>query len=318
MRPPAVIRIALHTLSATLVIALAACNNSEKAPASQLAARVNAAEISVHQINFLLGRSNAALSAEEAPRARREILDKLIDQQLAIEQALDKKLDRTPEVLMALEAGRREILARAYIDQIIAGQSRPSQLEAKKYIADHPQLFAERRIFTIQEITLPADSKLSPGLREMLGSGKSMEEIANWLKSKEIKFAANNATRAAEQIPLDLLPKVQALKDGQGLFLENTQSMTVMRLVTAKAAPVSEAVALPRVQQFLGNQRASEAITAEFRQLKSKATISYQGEFIAEASPSALPPAKTAVAAPLPSPANTLSPNIEKGVAGLK
>lgn len=315
MRPKAAIQFALHTLTLSLAIALSGCNN-EKAPASQLAAKVNSAEISVHQINFLLGRSNTSLSPEEAPRARREILEKLIDQQLAIEQALDKKLDRTPEVQMALEAGRREILARAYVEQILAGQSRPTVMEAKKYIAEHPQLFAERRIFTIQEIILPATSKLAPRLREMLSNGKSMEDVTIMLKSKEIKFTGSNATRAAEQIPLDLLPKLQVMNDGQGMVLENSQNITVMRLVSSHAAPVSDPIALPRVQQFLGNQRASEAVTNEFRQLKAKAKISYQAEFVGTETTAASQPVKPTVLAPVAAPA--LTSNIEKGMAGLK
>jgi EpsD family peptidyl-prolyl cis-trans isomerase len=314
MRHPTASRIVLKTLTIALAIGLAACDNKEKAPASQLAASVNATEISVHQINFVLGRSNAVLTPEEAPRARREVLDKLIDQQLAIEQALEQKLDRTPEVLMALEAGRREILARAYVEQIVAAQPRPTVTEAKKYIADHPQLFAERRIFSIQEIILPAASGVMPDLREMLNNGTSMDEIASWLKRKDIKFSGNKATRAAEQIPLDMLPKLQALKDGQGLLLENTETITVMRLVASQAAPVAESVALPRVQQFLGNQRASEAVSNEFKQLKAKASISYQGEFASELPAS---PATASVVAPAAAPV-TLTPNLEKGVAGIK
>ena len=120
---------------------------------------------------------------------------------------------------MAIEAARREILSRAYLEQIAAAQPKPTPEEAKKYIAEHPQLFAERRIFNIQEIVLPASSTATANLREMVTAGKSMDDIANWLKSKDIKFSGGSATRPAEQIPLDLLPKVHALKDGQGCLL---------------------------------------------------------------------------------------------------
>lgn len=300
MRTQASIPMALRAIGVTLILSLSACDSSEKTPASQIAAKVNAAEISVHQINFLLGRSNANLTPEQAPHARREILDKLIDQQLAVEQALDKKLDRTPEVLMALEAGRREILARAYIDQIVASQTRPTVAEADEYIAKNPQLFAERRLFNIQEIILPATDKVSgSNLRELLNSGKSIDDIAVWLKSKEIKFAGNSATRATEQVPQDLLPKLQGLKDGQGLVLENNEGFTVMRLVASQPAPIPETIARPRVQQFLGNQRAAQAISNELSQLKAKAKIDYQGEFIKKAGLSPAAPDHAAIVVPL-------------------
>ena len=303
----------LTVLALTLTLGLAACGSKDdKAPATQVAAKVNSEEISVHQINFVLSRSGAgAATPEQAAQLRREILEKLIDQQLAVDQAVDKKLARSPDVVMAIEAARREILSRAYFEQITAALSKPTPEEIKKYYTDHPALFSERRIFNIQEIVVPTAAKVGAQLREMISAGKPMEEIANWLKSKDIKFSGGGATRPAEQIPLELLPKVHALKDGQGLVIDGPVNVTVMRVVASQSAPFPEAAALPRVQQFLANQRASEAVAAELKQLKGKAKITYQGEFAASA-PAA--PAPAAPAAVKPDATST----IEKGVAGLK
>ena len=101
--------------------------------------------------------------------------------------------------------------------------AKPTIDEAKKYYSEHPQLFSERRIYNIQEIVLPAAAGVGEELRSMLDSGKSMENIAQWLKGKDIKFAAGTATRSAEQIPLELLPKIHPLKVGQGLILQSPQ-----------------------------------------------------------------------------------------------
>jgi EpsD family peptidyl-prolyl cis-trans isomerase len=269
------------TLFASLALGLAACGGKDvEKPTSQIAAKVNTGEISVHQINYVLSRTNVgATTPETAPKIRREILDRLVDQELAVEQAVAKKLDRSPDVLMAIENARREILARAYIEQITAALPKPNLDEAKKYYAEHPQLFAERRIYNIQEIVLPATAGVSDELREMLDSGKPMEEIANWLKGKNIKFAGGSATRPAEQIPLELLPKIHPLKAGQGLIMQGPQSITVMRLAASQSVPVSEDVALPRIQQFLANQRGAEAAKQEFKELKGKAKITYMGDF---------------------------------------
>jgi EpsD family peptidyl-prolyl cis-trans isomerase len=315
-RTPLGNRLALSALTIALTLGIAACGSKdEKKPATQVAAKVNAEEISVHQINFILNRNAATanIAPEQAPKIRREILDKLIDQQLAVEQALAKKLDRSPDVVMALEAARREVLARAYVDQLSAGLGKPTPEDAKAYYAAHPQLFAERRVYNIQEIVVPVAGGTAPALREMLAAGKTMDDIASWLKGKAIKFSGASATRAAEQIPLELLPKVHALKDGQGLVLENGASITVMRVIASQSAPIAEAAALPRVAQFLGNQRAAQAAERELKELKAKAKISYQGEF-AHAADGA--PAVAATTTPVAAPADKSA--IEKGVAGLK
>ena len=256
-----------------------------------------------------------------APKIRREVLDRLVDQELAVEKAIEKKLDRSPEVLLALENARREILARAYVEQITAGAPKPTIEEAKKYYAENPPLFAERRIYNIQEIVLPAAAGVAVELRGMVDAGKSMEEIANWLKGKGIKFAAGSATRSAEQIPLELLPKIHPLKTGQSLILEGPQTVTVMRLAGAQSAPVSEEAALPRIQQFLGNQRAAETAKQEFKTLKTNAKITYMGEFADDSKPQT---AAAPIAPDAKDPGITTSNAagagvaVERGVAGLK
>ena len=158
----------------------------------------------------------------------------------------------------------------------------------------------------------------------MLDSGKSMENIAQWLKGKDIKFVAGTATRSAEQIPLELLPKIHPLKVGQGLILQSPQSVTVMRLVAAQSVPVTEEVALPRIQQFLSNQRAMEAAKQEFKTLKAKAKITYLGEFAEAATSSISQPAVATVAerdgnaSGVKSSAPVTDVAVEKGVLGLK
>lgn len=303
------------TLSFLLVVGLAACDSKkERKPVSQVAAQVNSEEISVHQINFVLGRSNVAIAPEQAPAARREVLDKLIDQQLAVEQAIDRKLDRTPETIMAIEAARREILARAYVEQIAARQAKPTPEDEEKYLAEHPQLFAERRIFKVQEIALPASSQVAPVLREMVAAGRSMDDIARWLQGKDIKFSGGSATRPAEQVALDLLPKLHALEDGQSLVLEDEQKVSVIHLVASQRAPIDAATALPRVRQFLGNQRIAEGIASDIGRLRTKAKITYQGEFAKDVVKRPATPERSAAAVA----STPREASIEKGIAGIK
>ena len=247
--------------------------------ATQVAAKVNAEEITVHQVNNILAR-NPNIKPETAGEAKREILNRLIDQQLAKQEAIEAKLDRSPNVMQAIEAARSEILARAYLERIAAAQSRPTEEEVKKYYAEHPELFARRRIFDVEEILIAPQEGLTAGLRGQVAKARSMQDIAAWLKSQDAKFAANRGVRAAEQIPLELLPKLQEMKDGAiQLFEAGEGRFQVIRVVASKPAPIDEATATPRIQQFLFNRRSSEAVAKEMKRLKDKAEIAYAGEF---------------------------------------
>ena len=255
------------------------CGNSgDKAITTQVAAKVNSTEITVSQVNNVLAKTPNVTPAVEQ-RAKREILDNLIDQQLARQQAIEKKLDRTPDVLQALEAAKTEILARAYVAQIAAAQPKPTPGEIKAYYNEHPTLFAQRRIYSIEEISLPTQTGLAATLREQTTKALSLQEVAAWLKSRNIQFTANSGVRAAEQLPLEYLEKMQAMKDGESQVFELRGGIQVIRVVASQPVPVNEAGAAPKIQQFLFSQRSAEAITKDMKEIKKQAKIEYVGEF---------------------------------------
>lgn len=313
------------------LLVLSACSKKEeastKAP-TQVAAKVGSEEISVHQINQVLSRANTNGASPEVIQVMgREALEKLIDQQVAIDQATESKLHRSAEVIAQIESARRDILARAYIQQFTATLPKPTADEAKKYFAEHPQLFSERRVFNVQELQVTPAAAVIEDLKSFAAAGKPIEEVAAWLKSKGINFNAGAATRTAEQMPLDLLPKIHALKDGQSTVFESPQGITFLRVAASKAAPVPEAAAIPRIEQFLANQRATEAVTANIKQLRANAKITYMGEFAKPLPALGAAAAGTPTATPKATAEPVSTPNapeaqdksaIEKGVAGLK
>ena len=253
-------------------------DDAKKAAATQVAAKVNADEITVHQVNGALARL-PNVAPEAAPRAKREILNRLVDQQLAVQQSILKKLDRSPAVVQALEAARAEILARAYTESVAQKLPKPTPEEIKKYYAEHPELFAQRRVFNIEEIAFTAKDDVAAAVRERVAKARSMREIGEWLNTQGVKFAANQGVRPAEQIPLETLPRLQKAKDGEIQMIETGDNRQVIRIAASRSAPVDEATATPRIQQFLFNRQFAEALAKEMKLLKDGAKITYEGEF---------------------------------------
>jgi len=245
---------------------------------TQVVAKVDGEEISVHQVNAVLSKS-VGVTPENLPNAKREILDRLIEQQIAINDATSKKLDRSPEVVAAIENAKREIIARSILDQIALAQPKPTDDDARQYFAEHPELFSQRRLFNLQEITLRKPATDISEIAAKVASAKTIEELSVWLKEKNIEFAANAGTRAAEQIPLEVLPKLQQFKDGQMALIEGNDAFFIMRVVASRLAPVEESQALQKIKMFLFNQRGATAIKRERALLKEKAKVEYLGEF---------------------------------------
>ncbi|MFN3305479.1 MAG: EpsD family peptidyl-prolyl cis-trans isomerase [Roseateles sp.] len=297
---------------------LTACGGDKGEKASQTAAKVNKEEITVHQINFVLQRQ-PGLKPEQAEAASRQVLERLIDQELAVQKAEEQKLDRDPRVVQQIEAAKREIIARAYVERVGEGAAKPTNEEIAKYYADKPALFKDRRIYSLQELQIEAKPEQLPVLREKLAAAKTLPEFVEYLKANDIRFAGNQAVRAAEQLPLASLDGIARMKDGESAVTQTPNGMTVLTLVGSRSQPVDEARARPAIEAFLLNQRKAELVQKDLKALRESSKIEYVGKFAQAAAGAASAPAAPVVAPEAVAPAASgLDPaSISKGM-GLK
>jgi EpsD family peptidyl-prolyl cis-trans isomerase len=308
-------------IAAVLLVALAVsgCGDKKKDKAtSQVAAKVNKEEISVHQINFAL-QAQRGLRPEQAETASRQILERLIDQELAIQKAQELKIERDPRVVQQIEAARREIVARAYIEKTGDGAAKPTPEDIKKYYDGKPALFKDRRVYSIQEIAVEAKPEQVTVLRAQLAAAKSINEFTDYLKANNFRFAGNQAVRAAEQLPLNMLDTFARMKDGQAMLVPAGNGAQVIVLAGSKSEPVDEARARPAIEQFLLNEAKRKLVEGDMKALRSAAKIEYVGKFAEGAASGATAAAAPASAAPVtPAAASGLSADdITKGM-GIK
>jgi EpsD family peptidyl-prolyl cis-trans isomerase len=265
-------------VATVLTLALTGCGDRKDKPATQTAARVNREEITVHQINYVL-QQQRALAPEQAASASKQVLERLIDQELALQKATEQKLDRDPRVVQQIEASRREIVARAYLEKIGAGAPKPSPEEIKAYYDANPALFSERRIYNLQELAIECKPEELNDLRAKLGAAKDLNAFVEYLKASNIRFAGNQAVRPAEQLPLTSLSTISKMKDGQAIFNAAPNGALVVFLAGSRSQPVDEARARPAIEQFLLNERKRKVIEDDLRALRSTSKIEYVGEF---------------------------------------
>ncbi len=296
-------------LVAVALVVLTGCGEKKDKPASQTAAKVNKEEITVHQINFVL-QQQRGLAPEQAASASKVALERLVDQELALQKAQDQKLDRDPRVVQQLEAARREIIARAYAEKIAAGAPKPSAAEIKSYYDAHPALFKERRVYNLQELAIQAKPEQVGELQAKLAAAKDVPDFINYLKANDFKFAANQAVRAAEQLPLASLDKFAQMKDGQTIFSRTPAGAQVVILAGARSQPVDEARASPAIEQFLWNERKRKVVEDDIRALRGAAKIEYVGDYAKGGSKEVKPPPPAASEAP---PLTSIAPAMPAG-----
>lgn len=328
MTPPfSMRRVALWTLCPAALLLVAGCG--DKAPAAsaptQVAARVNKQEISVHQINFVLQRQ-AGLKPEQAEPAGRQVLERLIDQELAVQKAEELKLDRQPRVMQAMEAARREIVARAYAEHVVETAAKPVPAEVQTYYEAKPALFAERRVYVLQELQVQAPPDQIGGLRERVQSAKSIDEVAKYIKDNSLPARTSQQTTAAENLPAPMVDQFAKLKPGQALFMPAQGGARIVVVQDARAAPVSFEQATPRIEQALLNDRKRAAVESDLKALRVAGKVEYMGKFAeklaltagdASASPAA-PVAQDAAPAVAAAASGVDANMVSKGLSGLK
>lgn len=303
------LRASLAVLTA-IAVALSACGKTDANKASgQIAAIVNGEEISVHRVNGALARGNEIRPGETGEAAARA-LQQVIDQELLVQKALKAKLDRDPQVMQAIEDAKRQILARAYIDRVVAPAPTQSQDEIGTFYKENPALFERRRIYHLHELAVAAPQEKLVALQTAAAAAKSMDEVAGWLKSRNLPFNVVTASKPAEQIPLEILPRVLEMRDGQIAVFSTAHGASVVQVLRSEEAPLTGQQAKPVIEQFLLNRKRLELARAEVEKLRGQAKIEYVGEY---------EPAHAQRPAPASAaPGGADGGHIEKGLAGLR
>jgi peptidyl-prolyl cis-trans isomerase C len=276
---------------AKLAIAIAAaaaagCSSGSGGEKSQVVARVNGAEITVSQLRTALASKG---DAQPTPETAQQALDGLVNEQLLVDAALANKLDRDPVVVQAVEAARRQMLARAYLDRAVFPKQDISAAEQTNYYKAHPALFAQRRVYQLSSYTVPS-AQLTDGVLKELGLASSPDGVAAVLAGHHIAFDAQNLTRAAEQLPLEQLPRFAAADTGDVVIQPAQGQRTTLMLITGtQLAPLGFDSAQPIIQQYLANVRNAEALDAHLKQARAAASISHTDPtlLVATATPAA-------------------------------
>lgn len=263
-------------LSFIAILFFTACVDEENSTAQTLA-QVNGTNITATQFHSLLRQlpPNALDS-----NGRKNIASKLIDQELAVQKAIELKLDRQLKVLNQLEQAKREILAGAYAEYIANDIGPVSPNEISKYFNNHPELFTQRKIFHLDEFILPFNLRENEAFFKLVKKGGvSTEEIKIWLRENKIDFRLNGAIRPAESLPTQTLTKLNQAKIGDLVLFETPKTIILYLVTSTKKAPLTWEESKNSIAEYLHKIDAKKALLKDISFQRSKAEIRLFNEF---------------------------------------
>ncbi|KPC51816.1 hypothetical protein WG78_15135 [Amantichitinum ursilacus] len=268
----------VYPLAVVLAVGLlAGCDKKPKAASpSQVLARVNDAEITVHQLNYVLARQPNASDDQ-----KQQVLDKLIDQELLVQKAEKLKLDRDPAVLQSIEQSRRQVLAQAAAEREFGRPAEPSQTQIDDFYNKNPNLFAQRKVYDL-EVFAVKTSDVKDDLRKELNDSKSAADTQQILQTHNIQFQHSTTQRAADQLPLNALPQFAAMNPGDISIMPQGDATMLLQLKQATPAPVAEKDASKIIARYLQSDAARTTAADHLKNLRGGAKIEYVKRFASE------------------------------------
>ena len=279
--------IALAAMAATL---LAACGQKKDvAPTdttgSEAVAKVNGDELTAAQLALALLKQRG-MRPDAGDAAAKQVLDQLIDEQIVAQKAVVAKLDKDPKVVAQIEAARRDILARRFLESAAETAAKPADDAVRTFYDSRPALFAQRKVYTLQRVDIQAPDDRRTEVDAHVQSLKSPAELTDWLKSQKLAFNTKQEQDAAEQLPPVVLDKVAGMKEGQSMVVPSQSGVSALTLISSASAPKALADARPAIEQFLSNQGRREVIMNLQKTIRDGAKVEYQGRFAALAAAS--------------------------------
>jgi peptidyl-prolyl cis-trans isomerase C len=285
-------RVFCGVLMLIVVAGISACGSKEK-KAGQSLVRVNGEDITMLQLNDEL--QHAGIQTEQQEAASKQLLESLIDRQLILAEAASNKMDRTPDVMQAIERAKAQIIAQAYLQNITSKIAKPTQAEINDYFQSHPEFFAKRKQFDLQQLVI-ANKDYSDALKAYTNSAKSLDEIAAWMDRYNVRYTRSQATRTTADLPPQVVAKLLAFPKGQIFLVEEGDNKMLNMLTDIKDSPVTAVNAAPQIEQFLINKKNKDAVEVEIAHLRSLAKIEYLNASapVAIQAPASAPGNKTA------------------------
>lgn len=257
---------------------LAGCSRVQGPAESQVAARVNKGEISIHQVQAVLQKQPRLIAATGGAAAGR-VLDVLVEQELAAQAARERGLDSTPAVIQSLEAVRRETLARAFHDSVAAKVATPTSDEVDRYYEAHPELFAQRRLYILQETGVEAAPPRVVMLTPLLAATQGVDDLARVLRDSGVPHSSRAIAQAAEDLPQLVLASVFKLNPGQSVLLPQSGGARIYTLLQAQRVPVERRAAVNAITGFLVAERRRQAVSEAMDVVRKAAKVEYLGTF---------------------------------------
>ena len=260
-------------LIGVLALLAAGCNDGQ-VPRGQVVAVVDGVEITLAELNDEARTRGLAIGHDLG--VRDALLQELVDRKLLVRQAVEQGFDKSPNFLLAKRRADEILLAQHLLADAAQAWTYSDE-EVAKFIAANPHMFDQRRVLSVDQITVPRELP-EPVRRALLAQPDiaAMEELLArvGVKGKRSSQQWDSATLSREWAST-LLP----LQPGAAFALRGPNRMFVGKILALVPEPVPAAQRGQVARGALTRSRAEMILKRIVERERSKVDIRYQPAF---------------------------------------
>lgn len=274
----------LRTLSLALLltasgIALASCGqqSGEKAAAAkgQVVAHVGSETITTQELDNEFRLAGITPDKQKDPEIVKRVLGEIVVRKYLLQQAMTAKLDREPGVLLDLLRVREQVLGNAMLNRAASAKA-PTKADVDAYIAKNTWKFANRKIYSVDEIVIP----LSPATQTFVNSNKdakSLDELLQQLTASGIPHGRQMGALSSSDLTEELVGLIQRRKDDDIFFTRVGSNGLFFKVRAEESRPIDGDAAANLARQMMR----ADALGAELglAAYPAKLEAKYEGDY---------------------------------------
>lgn len=269
----------LLALACGAVFALSACGRDDpKPPTGQVIASVGGREITRRELQTEMTGLTAATPAIQKEQ-QKAALQRLVQRAILVNAAKEQEIDKDPAFALLAQRANDAVMVQMLERKVAASVPAPSDEEVAQFMQTNPDMFAQRKLFDIEQIRMPMPS--DPKIIKQFEPLKTMDEIAAFLAKQNLPFQRGaNVMDARGQDP-KLLKSILSLPPGEVFILSSRSEVFLNQIRNTRLVPFEGKEAMQFAVNSLKAQRSREVVARQLRGylVKAQPGVQMSAEF---------------------------------------
>lgn len=272
-------RFVLPVASLAVALTLTACGGKggdASLEKGQVVATVNGTDVTINELNAELLGVALPPPGDKRKAVEQQALQGLVDRTILADLAREKKIDKSPTFILQKRRADETLLVQMLQRDMASKLPVPSADEAKSFIQNNPDLFAQRKIFALDQIQFQAPDDLTR--LKAYEPLKTMEQIEKQVIADGLKYRRAPGQLDAATANPELVRQIVKMPAGEIFIIPANGALIASRVTGVKIEPFTgekaEQYAMNLVQQKKMAAAADKELSEKIK--KARAAVKYQ------------------------------------------